>query len=147
MDLSDYPPQPDLSHATNLPARWYADPVFLALEKEKIFWHTWQPVGFVDRVARPGDFFACEIAGEPIVVVRDAAGTLCALSNVCRHRASTIACGEGNGITLRCPYHGWTYLLGGRLQANPSSMGSKTGTGQPWRSPVIESKREDHSCL
>jgi choline monooxygenase len=104
MDLNDYTPQPDLSRATTLPARWYADPAFLPLEKEKIFWHTWQPVGYVDRVAKPGDFFACDIAGEPIAVVRDAAGTLRALSNVCRHRASTIACGQGNCATLRCPH-------------------------------------------
>src|SRR5258707_6831482 len=98
MNLSDYTPQPDLSRATTLPARWYADPVFLALEKEKIFWHTWQPVGFVDRVAKPGDFFACEIAGELIVVVRDAAGTLRALSNVCPARAPTHPCGGGNRV-------------------------------------------------
>jgi len=100
MDLNDYTPQHDLSRATTLPARWYADPAFLTLEKEKIFWRTWQPVGYVNRVARPGDYFTCDLAGEPLVVVRDSAGILRALSNVCRHRASTIACGEGNCATL-----------------------------------------------
>lgn len=123
MDLTDYTPQRDLSRATTLPARWYIDPAFLTLEKEKIFWRTWQPVGYVDRVAKPGDFFACDIAGEPLLVVRDAAGTLRAMSNVCRHRASTIACGEGNCATLRCPYHGWTYSLGGRLLGQPEFEG------------------------
>jgi choline monooxygenase len=125
MELNDYTPQQDLSRATTLPARWYADPAFLALEKEKIFWRTWQRVGYVDRVAKPGDYFACDIAGEPLVVVRDAAGPLRALSNVCRHRASTIACGEGNCTTLRCPYHGWTYALDGRLLGQPEFEGVK----------------------
>ena len=125
MDLDDYTPQHDLSRATTLPARWYADPPFLELEKEKIFWRTWQPVGYVERVAKPGDFFVCDIAGESLVVVRDAAGTLRALSNVCRHRASTIACGEGNCTTLRCPYHGWTYSLDGRLLGQPEFEGVK----------------------
>ncbi len=123
MDFGDYTPCQDLSLATTLPARWYNDPAFLGLEKEKIFWRTWQPVGHVDQVPNPGDYFACEIAGEPIVIVRDSAGTLRALSNVCRHRASTIATGPGNCNTLRCPYHGWTYALDGRLLGQPEFDG------------------------
>ena len=123
MDLSDYTPEADLSRATTLPARWYVDPAFLKLEKEKLFWRTWQLVGYSHQIAKPGDFFACEIAGEPIVVVRDTAGALDALSNVCRHRASTIASAHGNCATFRCPYHGWTYSLDGRLLGQPEFDG------------------------
>ena len=123
MDLSDYTPERDLSRAGTLPARWYVDPRFFALEKEKIFWRTWQPVGYLHQLAKPGDFLACEIAGEPLVIVRDQAGTLRALSNVCRHRASTIATGHGNCNILRCPYHGWTYALDGRLLGQPEFEG------------------------
>ena len=123
MDLSDYTPEADLSRATTLPARWYVDPAFLELEKEKIFWRTWQPVGFTHQVAKPGDFVASDIAGEPIVTARDAAGVLHALSNVCRHRASTIATAHGNCSTLRCPYHGWTYGLDGKLLGQPEFEG------------------------
>ncbi len=123
MDLSDYTPEADLSRATTLPARWYVDPAFLELEKEKIFWRTWQPSGFTHHVAKPGDFLACDIAGEPIVLVRDAAGALRALSNVCRHRASTVASAHGNCTTLRCPYHGWTYGLDGKLLGQPEFEG------------------------
>src|SRR5438105_13508419 len=119
MDLSDYTPTPDLSRATTLPARWYVAPEFLALEKEKIFRRTWQPAGYLSHVARPGDFFTCDVAGEPLIVLRDASGKLRAMSNVCRHRASTIASGHGNCSVLRCPYHGWTYSLDGRLQGQP----------------------------
>jgi choline monooxygenase len=119
MDLSDYQPEHDLSRATTLPARWYIDPAFLELEKEKIFWRTWQPVGFFNQVARPGDFFACDLVGEPLVITRDAVGALHALSNVCRLRGSTIAANNGNCSMLRCPYHGWTYCLDGRLLGQP----------------------------
>jgi choline monooxygenase len=123
MDFGDYTACQDLSQATTLPARWYNDPAFLGLEREKIFWRTWQPVGRVDQVPNPGDYFACEIAGEPVVIVRDSTGTLRALSNVCRHRASTIATGPGNCNTLRCPYHGWTYALDGQLLGQPEFDG------------------------
>jgi choline monooxygenase len=123
MDLSDYTPQPDLSRATTLPARWYIDPAFLGLETERIFRRTWQPVGYVNQVSKPGDYFACDIAGEPLLIIRDAEGRLRALSNVCRHRASTIATSHGNCGTLRCPYHGWTYGLDGRLLGQPEFEG------------------------
>src|SRR5579872_2868660 len=125
MDLSDYRPQSDLSQASTLPARWYVDPQFLELEKEKVFWRTWQPVGLVNQVTQPRDFFACDVAGEPLVIARDGTGILRALSNVCRHRASTIAAGHGNCDVLRCPYHGWTYALDGRLLGQPEFDGAR----------------------
>ena len=128
MDLSDYIPEPDLSRATTLPARWYIDPAFLGLEKEKIFWRTWQSVGRVSQGSKPGDHFACDVSGEPLLIVRGAEGTLRALSNVCRHRASTIATGEGNCSTLRCPYRGWTYALVAGCWASRSLRGFGTGT-------------------
>lgn len=123
MDLSDYTPEPDLSRAATLPARWYIDPAFLDFEKERIFRRTWQFAGYAHQVSKPGDYFACDIAGEPLLIVRGAEGTLRALSNVCRHRASTIAAGHGNCGTLRCPYHGWTYGLDGRLLGQPEFEG------------------------
>ena len=123
MDLSDFTPQPDIAFATTLPSRWYKDPAFLELEREKIFGRTWQAVGRADMVLRPGDYFTCELQGEPLVITRDAAGDLRALSNVCRHRAGPVAAGKGNRKSLQCRYHGWTYTLDGRLFAQPEFEG------------------------
>lgn len=123
IDLSDYQPTSDLSRAATLPARWYTDPRMLELENNKIFGRTWQAVGHARKVANPGDYFACEVMGEPLVVARGEDGVLRAFSNVCRHRASTIAAGEGNCRTLRCPYHGWTYGLDGKLLGQPEFEG------------------------
>ena len=36
--LNDYVSTPDLTRAATLPSRWYTDPEFLQLEKERIFW-------------------------------------------------------------------------------------------------------------
>ncbi len=118
----DYSPA-DLARAATIPSRWYLDPRMLELEREKIFGRTWQPVGFAQHVAEPGSFLAAEIAGEPIVVTRARDGVLRAFSNVCRHRASVIADGHGSAASLRCPYHGWTYALDGRLLASPEFEG------------------------
>jgi choline monooxygenase len=123
IELSDYQPTRDLSRAGTLPARWYIEPGILDLEKEKVFWRTWQAVGHARKVAKPGDYFACEVLGEPLVVTRGEDGVLRAFSNVCRHRASTVADREGNCRTLRCPYHGWTYGLDGKLLGQPEFEG------------------------
>jgi len=123
LDLSDYTPSPNLATAQTVPSRWYTDPAFLDAEKENIFWKTWQPVGRVDMVARPGDYFACEVVGEPLVVTRTTKGELRAFYNVCRHRGATVANAKGNRKTLQCMYHGWTYDLEGKLIRAPEFEG------------------------
>lgn len=122
-DLSDFTPTDDLSRAETMPARWYTDATFLPLEKEKIFWKTWQPVGRTDMVQRPGDFFTCEVTGERLVVTRGQDNQLRAFYNVCAHRAGPVAVGKGNRKSLQCKYHGWTYGLDGKLLNAPEFEG------------------------
>jgi choline monooxygenase len=119
----DFVFEPRLELASTLPSSWYVRPEVLELEKQKIFSRTWQLVGRLDQVSRPGDFLTATIADEPVLVVRDAAGGLRALSNVCRHRAGPVASGSGNCRAFRCGYHGWTYSLEGRLLAAPEFDG------------------------
>jgi choline monooxygenase len=122
----DLPPfEKDLARAHTLPARCYTDARFFALERERIFARTWQPVGRVEQVRQPGDFFTAEVAGEPVVVLRDLHGDLRAFANVCRHRAGAVAEGCGNRKALRCAYHGWTYALDGSLLGTPEFDGVK----------------------
>ena len=123
MDLSDYSYTPELARAATLPARWYTDPAFLELEQRQVFGRTWQYAGHASAVAEPGSFLACEIAGEPVIVARDASGVLRAFSNVCRHRGAVLAEGCGSASVIRCPYHAWTYSLDGRLLGQPEFDG------------------------
>ncbi len=120
--MDDYSPA-DLAHASTIPSRWYFDPAMFRLEREKIFMRTWQPVGFAKNVAEAGSYFCCDVAGEPLLIVRGKDNVLRALSNVCRHRGSLIGDGAGKAVTLRCPYHNWTYALDGRLLACPEFEG------------------------
>jgi len=123
LDMSDYTPTADLASAETLPARWYTDPEFLEHEKTKIFYKTWQPVGRVDQVLRPGDFFTCEVVGQPLVVTRGLDNQLRCYYNVCMHRAGPVALGQGNRKSLQCKYHGWTYGLDGKLMNAPEFEG------------------------
>jgi len=126
-----------IESAHTLASRFYTDPTILQLEKKDIFRRTWQLVGTLSQacgagvdasgtprtIADPETFFTAEIAGEPVVIVRDKQGTLRAFSNVCRHRAGPIAQGCGSKNVLRCAYHGWTYTLDGRLIGTPDIDG------------------------
>lgn len=108
---------------TTLPRRYFTDPALLAEEEEKLFRRQWLCVDREEKVARPGDYFLLEVAGESIIILRDQQGTVRAFYNVCRHRGSRI-CEEHQGQfseTIQCPYHAWTYGLDGRLIGAPAT--------------------------
>jgi phenylpropionate dioxygenase-like ring-hydroxylating dioxygenase large terminal subunit len=104
---------------TTLPWSWYRDPAVFEVERERIFRRSWQYVGRVDEVPESNSFAATRAGHIPVVLVRDAEGTLRAFLNVCRHRGSLVCEGSGRRTTLQCPYHAWTYDLDGRLVAAP----------------------------
>jgi Phenylpropionate dioxygenase and related ring-hydroxylating dioxygenases, large terminal subunit len=113
-----FPFDPDIRRASTVPARLYVDPVYLELERERIFAHTWQLVGRMDQVRETGSFFTAEVGNDSIVVLRDG-DTLRSFYNICLHRAGPVAHGCGKRQTLQCKYHGWTYSLEGQLLRAP----------------------------
>jgi choline monooxygenase len=118
-ELSRFDPSLPIESAWTPPASWYRRPEFLELERERVFRRTWQAVGRLDQVSRPGDYFTGCVVDDPYVVLRDQAGTLRAFHNVCRHHAAQVCGGEGSLTELVCPYHGWTYKLDGALARAP----------------------------
>lgn len=106
--------------ARAMPPEVYTSEAFLAAEIETIFGREWLCVGRASALAEPGDYAATEIAGQPVVVVRDRDRSLRALSNVCLHRMSTLLEGRGRTRAIVCPYHAWTYNLDGTLRGAPA---------------------------
>jgi phenylpropionate dioxygenase-like ring-hydroxylating dioxygenase large terminal subunit len=102
-----------------LPAACYRDPAFFDLELELVLRPGWHPVVRWDSLSEAGDFSAIDLFGEPLVIVRGDDKRLRVFSNVCRHRAHTVANGSGNAKSLVCPYHRWTYGLDGALRGAP----------------------------
>lgn len=109
-----------VEQADTLPPLCYTDPEFYEFEKEALFNHEWLCVGRVSWVAKPGDFFTTSIIGEPLLIARNAAGEIKAMSAVCQHRAMLVAEGHGNARAFLCPYHHWTYSLDGELIGAPA---------------------------
>jgi choline monooxygenase len=122
--LDLYDPSAPLAEALTIPAPWYVDRRVLDLELRTVFARTWQLVGRADQVREPGQYLTWDVAGEPIVVVRGSDSILRGFYNVCRHHAAAVMeAPEGSANVLRCPYHGWTYGLDGRLRGTPDFAG------------------------
>ena len=110
-------------HGTALEPRLYTDPAVLAAEQELIFERTWQFVGHVSDLARPGSYITGSAGNQPVLVVRDQDGRLQAFRNICRHRASKLLSGSGQcKWSIRCRYHGWTYRFDGSLIGVPEAL-------------------------
>src|SRR5688500_20377908 len=108
--IRQYDPQLPLSEASTIPAPWYIDERIEALERRTTFSRTWQLAGRVDQVREPGEYVTCEIAGEPILVVRGEDGVLRGFFNVCRHHAAAVMTQpQGCATDLHCPYPGWPF--------------------------------------
>ena len=100
----------------------FTDKARFDLEKQKLFLERPQMIAITGDIPNPGDYYATEIAGRPIILTRDKDGKAHALLNACRHRGVKLAegCGHAKGFT--CPYHGWTYGIDGELLSVPSRM-------------------------
>lgn len=111
--------RPALARAETIPSAWFTEPRFHDLDSEAIFARTWQGVGHEARLPEEGSWFLTDVAGDPVVVVRDRTGEIRAFYNVCRHRGGPLATADGCGRVLQCEYHGWTYQLDGTLRGVP----------------------------
>lgn len=108
------------AQARAMPKSVYTDAGFLALEQDRIFRKEWLCAGRAEALPNAGDYMTMQIAGEPVIVLRDRGGQVRAMSNVCRHRMSTLLEGRGNARSIVCPYHAWTYNLDGTLRGAPA---------------------------
>lgn len=122
--INEYDPGAPLDHASTIPASWYTNKDLYELELQTVFSKSWQLVGRVDQLDETGAYVTCDVAGEPIVVVRGSDFSLRGFFNVCRHHAAAVMTeSEGKATQLRCPYHGWTYSLAGELKGTPDFVG------------------------
>jgi glycine betaine catabolism A len=107
-----------------LPARWYYDEAQYKRELEEFWYGGWIAVCREEEIPSTGDWVTVRIGNQSLVVLRNDSG-LKAFHNTCRHRGS-ILCEKERGRFARgrivCPYHAWTYDLGGHLVGTPRRM-------------------------
>lgn len=111
--------------STTLPASAYTDPSFHEFENREIFGKEWISLCHISQLPKAGDFVRVDLCGEPMLVVRGKDMEVRVLSRTCRHRGMDLMPSgfghpdEGNKRVILCPYHLWSYDLGGKLVGAP----------------------------
>ena len=118
---------------SRIPNWVYTDPAIFGREAERIFAGPgWLYVCLEAEIPNPGDFCRSRLGTRETVAVRDAAGEINVLVNRCAHRSSQFCTAErGNAKEFVCPYHQWTYDLGGKLLGVPFRRGYHGQGGMP----------------
>ena len=118
---------------TRVPFRVFSDPAIHALEQQRIFrGPLWHFLCLEIDIPNPGDWRLGTIGETPIVVTRDAEGTIHAMVNRCAHKGALVCLKErGNAEALTCVYHSWTYDLAGRCQSVAFRHGLRGKGGMP----------------
>ena len=127
--MTDYRQQPEAIQALVQEDRVHRD-VYLseelfALEQERFFARTWLFAGHASQVPNAGDYWSLDLAGRPVMMVRQADGSVRMFYNRCAHKGAQLVTDEsGNtGKFFRCPYHAWSYKLDGKTMAVPFKAG------------------------
>ena len=112
-----------LESAFSLPFAVYHDEQVYRRECESVFRREWVAICGERELPNPGDYYAFNLVGESIVIVRGKDEQLRALSNNCRHRGTQLLdSGFGNiDKMIVCPYHAWAYDDRGQLKGAPFS--------------------------
>ncbi|SIS67656.1 aromatic ring-hydroxylating oxygenase subunit alpha [Alicyclobacillus vulcanalis] len=91
----------------------------LAPSEDRVFPATWYAVCFSRELHRAKPL-AAAVAGQELVVFRDASGAVRALPRYCTHRGADLALGEVHNGRLACAYHGWQFAGDGRCAFIPA---------------------------
>ncbi len=109
----------DFDPSRALPISSFRDPLWFAAEKDNIWHGDWVFVTTEDALPAPGDQIPAMVGDQPVLVLRNQAGELTAMSNLCAHRGTLLVEERINARHIQCPYHAWTYDEAGRLIGVP----------------------------
>jgi anthranilate 1,2-dioxygenase large subunit/terephthalate 1,2-dioxygenase oxygenase component alpha subunit len=121
---------------TRVPYWVYQDPAIYRRELERIYeGPTWNYLCLEADVPNAGDYYTTFMGEMPVVVTRDADGSLYAFENRCAHRGALICIDNsgnaGKGRHLTCVYHAWSYDLQGNLKGIAFRRGVNGKGGMP----------------
>lgn len=114
---SESPPQGQST--ADVSAERYFSPEWHAREVEKVWRKTWQFAAREEHIPAPGDQIVYEIVDDSVLLVRTVDGSVKGYINSCLHRGTLLRTEAGQARQIRCPFHGWTWDLEGKLKVIP----------------------------
>lgn len=104
----------------DVPTARYTSRAWHEAEVEHLWRRVWQFACREDELPHVGSHVVYEIATLSFVVVRVADDQIKAYYNSCLHRGRQLKDNDGRCSEFRCPYHGFTWALDGRLASIPA---------------------------
>jgi phenylpropionate dioxygenase-like ring-hydroxylating dioxygenase large terminal subunit len=115
---------------TSVPVEGYTSRRAHELERERLWPRVWQMACREEHIPDVGDHVVYDIAGRSYLLIRAAPGEIRAFPNACLHRGRQLKTYAGRCDEIRCPFHGFTWHLDGRLKRVPA----------PWEFPHVEAE-------
>ena len=138
--LGEFDRQEGIKHG--LPGAAYLTEEFAKLENNYLFPSSWAFIGFAHELPNTGDAIPIQIAGQPLLMVKNETNEINVFHNICQHRHLQLVDEATNcGKLIRCAYHCWSYDLNGRLKSAPYF------TGQTVRSQENENFKLEENGL
>jgi phenylpropionate dioxygenase-like ring-hydroxylating dioxygenase large terminal subunit len=106
----------------DLPFARYTSPAFHQAEVDGLWSRVWQWACREEHIPRSGDYVVYDVGPYSALVLRDDLGRIRAFVNSCPHRGMQFADAGSSGRGkqfLRCPFHGMSWHLDGRLREIP----------------------------
>src|SRR5258706_8549757 len=118
---------------SRVPYELYVDPGIYAREQERIFrGRSWNYVALAAEISDPGDYVRSFVGDTSVLVTRDKRDAIHVVVNRCGHRGAQLCTAwTGNSQTITCPYHKWSYDLGGQVRGIPLRKGVGGHGGLP----------------
>ena len=89
-------------------------------EVEKVWRKAWQMACRVEEIPHVGNHIVYDIVHDSLIVVRTAPDEIRAYVNSCLHRGTLLRKEGGTVAKFRCPFHGFTWDLDGKLVSIPA---------------------------
>ena len=101
----------------DLPFERYTSKAFFDLEMERMWPRAWQWACREEHIPEVGDYYVYDVGPYSLIVMRTAPDTIKAYYNACLHRGTKLKPSgtAGSSQSITCPFHGWTWSLGGEL--------------------------------
>ena len=103
-----------------IPIEWYLSRAIHEREVERIWKKCWQATCREEDIPEVGDTWVYDMVGISLIIVRSRPDEIKAYYNACLHRGRALRECPGRVTQLKCPYHGFSWALDGRLNGVPA---------------------------
>lgn len=105
------------------------------LEAQRLWPRVWQFACRENDIPEVGDHIVYEIVRDSFIVMRTAPDQIKAFPNACLHRGRRLKDHAGRCGEIRCPFHGFTWELDGRLRRVPAEWDFPHVAADDWSLP------------